>query len=72
MNSSSVIKPGRVTVQRSFIVINKPFAYAGGVLFENIKGCYLYPYLYPCIGARVFVAGISLPVRLDQELQKVL
>ena len=78
MNSYAVIKPGCVTVQRSFIVINKPLAHAGGVLFKKIEGLFtrsdlvlkniglLYVY------ARVFSAGISLPVSLDQELKKVL
>ena len=72
------IKPRRVTVQRSFIVINKPFAHAGGVLFKNIEGLFIpsdlvlknIGLLY--ISAGVFGAGISLPVRLDQELKKVL
>ena len=39
--SSAVIKAGLVTVQRSFIVINKPFAHAGGVLFKNIEGLFI-------------------------------
>ena len=28
-------------MQRSFIVINKPFAHAGGVLFKNIEGLFI-------------------------------
>ena len=40
INSTAVIKPGRVTVQRSFVVINKPIAHDGGVLFKNIKGLF--------------------------------
>ena len=72
------IKPVRLTVQRSFTVINKPFAHAGGVLFKNIEGLFTPSDLvlkrhrlvvYFCKGAG---AGMSLPVRLDQELKKVL
>ena len=70
INSSAVIKPGRVTVQRSFNVINKPFAHAGGALFENIEGLFIpsglvlknIASLY--ISARAFGAGILLPMRL--------
>ena len=40
INSSTVIKSGRAAVQRSFIVINKTFAHAGGVLFKNIEGLF--------------------------------
>ena len=35
------MKTERVTVQRSFIAINKPFAEAGGVLFKNIEGIFI-------------------------------
>ena len=41
INSSAVIKPRRVTVQRSFIVTNKPFPHAGKITylktFKNIE-----------------------------------
>ena len=60
-------------MQRYFIVINKPFAHAGGVLFKNIEGVFIpsdfvlknISSLY--ISARVFGTDISLPLRLDQE-----
>ena len=74
----AVIKPGRVTVQRSFILINKSFAHAGGVLFKNIEGFFIPSDLVLknigsfYISARDFNAGISLPVKLDQELKKIL
>ena len=51
-------------MQRSFIVTkNKPFTYAGGVLFKNTKVLFTLSNIARCI---------SLPVRLDQELKKVL
>ena len=72
-NSSGVKKSGRLTVQRSFIVINKPFAHAGGVLLKNIEELFKpldlvlknIGSLY--ISEKVFGAGISLTVRLVQE-----
>ena len=72
-NSSGVKKPGRVTVQRSFIVINKPFAHAGGVLLKTIEELFKpldlvlknIGSLY--ISEKLFGAGISLTVRLVQE-----
>ena len=60
-------------MQRSFIVINKSFAHAGGVSFKKIQRLFT-PWdlalkntgsLY--ISARAFGAGISSPVRIDQE-----
>ena len=74
MNLSAIIKPRYVTVQRSIIVINKPFAHTGGVLFKNIVGLFTPSDLVLknigslCISTRY----ILLPVWLDQELEKVL
>ena len=71
INSSAVLKPRRITVQRSFAVINKHIAHVGVVLFKNIEGLLLPSDLVlknissSYISARVFGAGISLPVRLD-------
>ena len=65
-------------MRKSFIVINKPFAQAGGVLFKNIERFLILPELVLknidslYISARVFGGAISLPVRLDEELKKVL
>ena len=78
INSSPFIKPGRVTVHRSFIVINKPFSHPGGALFKKIEGLFIPSDLLLknvgsfYISARVFGAGISLSVRLGKELKKVL
>ena len=78
INLSAVIKMVRVTVQRYFILINKPLAHTGGVLFKNIEGL-LIPSdlvlknigtLY--IKASVFGAAITLPVRLDLKFKNVL
>ena len=56
-------------MQRSFVVTkNKPFTYAGGVLFKNTKVLFTLSNLVLKNIARC----ISLPVRLDQELKKVL
>ena len=76
INSSTVIKTG--PVQRSFIIINKPFSHAGGILYKNIKGLFIpsdlvlknVGSLY--ISARVFGVGILSSVRLDQGLKKIL
>ena len=65
-------------MQKSFIVTNKPFAQAGGVLFKNIERFLIPPELVLknigslYISARDFSGAISLPVRLDEELKKVL
>ena len=51
-------------MQKSFIVINKPFAHAGEILFKNIKRLFTQLYLVLknigslYISARVFGAGI--------------
>ena len=71
-------KAGTCYSAKTFIVINKPFVHAGGVLFKNIEGLFTpsdlmlknIGSLY--ISARIFGGGISLSVRLDQELKKVL
>ena len=65
-------------MHRSFIVINKPFSHPGGALFKKIEELFIPSDLLLknigsfYISARVFGAGISLSVRLDKELKKVL
>ena len=71
-------KSGTCYSGKIFIVINKLFDHAGGTLFKNIEGLFIPSDLVLKnigsldISARVLGAGISLPVRLDQELKKVL
>ena len=75
INSSAVIRPGRITAQRAFAVINKLFAHTGSVLFKSIEGLFtpldlvLKKIDWLHIFVRVFDPGISLPVRFDQELK---
>ena len=63
INSFKLIKSGCVTVQRSFTIINKPFAHAGGVLFKNIEGLYTPSDLVSKILARcLFLQGFLAQV----------
>ena len=63
INSFEVIKPGCVTVETSFAIINKPFANARGVLFKNIEGLYTPSDLVSKILARcLFLQGFLAQV----------
>ena len=72
------MKSGSLSVQRSFIVINKPFADTGVVIFKNIEGLFVrldlgLKYIGSlCIFARVFGGGISFSLSFDEKLHKVL
>ena len=75
INSLAVVKPGCVTVRKSFIALNKTFACA---LLKNVDGLFTpSASVLKIIGsfyilARVFAAGVSLGVRFDEKIKKVL
>ena len=72
------MKSGSLSVQISFIVINKSFDDTGVVIFKNIEWLFVRLNLglkyigLLHISARVFGGGISLSLSFDEELHKVL